>query len=67
MMPLLERHFHVTLIELVAFQVAIVVTRSKVHLVRVPSFDKGSGTDRSDVGMGEGNNTLSGATGEVGC
>jgi hypothetical protein len=33
MTPLLERHFHVTLIELVAFQIAIVVACGKVHLI----------------------------------
>jgi hypothetical protein len=33
MTPLLERHFHMTLIELVTFKVPVVVTCREVHLV----------------------------------
>jgi hypothetical protein len=65
MMPLLERHFHVTLIELVAFQVAVVVACCKAHLIRVPSLDKGRGADSPDVFVVEGDNALSGAAGEM--
>jgi hypothetical protein len=66
MMPLLERHFHVTLIELVALQVTIVVTCCKAHLVGFSAFEEGGGTDCSDVSMVEGDDALSGAAGEVG-
>jgi hypothetical protein len=67
MTPLLERHFHVTLIELVTFHVAIVIACGEVHLVGVSSLDKGCGTDSSDVLVGEGDDALSGAAGKVGC
>jgi hypothetical protein len=33
MTPLLERHFHVTLIELVSFKVSVVVAFGKAHLI----------------------------------
>jgi hypothetical protein len=66
MMPLLERHFHVTLIKLVALQIAVVVPCRKAHLVGLTAFDKRGGTDGADVLVGERDNTLSGAAGEVG-
>jgi hypothetical protein len=66
MTPLLERHFHVTLIELMTLQVTIVVACCKAHLIRVIALHKGSGTNSSDVAMVKGDNTLSGAAGEVG-
>jgi hypothetical protein len=66
MTPLLERHFHVTLIELVALQVTIVVARCKAHLVQLSALDEGGGTDGSDVLVGEGYDALGSATGEVG-
>jgi hypothetical protein len=65
MMPLLERHFHVTLIELVAFEISVVVACCKAHLVRLPALDKGGGTDSSDVEVIEGDDALSGAAGKV--
>jgi hypothetical protein len=66
MTPLLERHFHVTLIELVAFQVPIVVAPCEAHLVRLPALDEGGGTNCSEVLVEEGDDALSGAAGEVG-
>jgi hypothetical protein len=66
MTPLLERHFHVTLIELVAFEVSVVVARCKAHLIRLMTFDEGGGADAPDVLVGEGDDALSGAAGEVG-
>jgi hypothetical protein len=66
MTPLLERHFHMTLIELVAFQVTVVVPCCEAHLVRVAALDEGCGTDGSDVFVSKGDNALSGAAGEVG-
>jgi hypothetical protein len=66
MTPLLERHFHVTLIALVTFQVAIIIAHGKVHFVRVSSFNEGGGTDGSDVGVVEGDDALGGAASEVG-
>jgi hypothetical protein len=65
MTPLLERHFHVTLIELVVLQVTVVVARRKAHLVRLATLDKGGGTDCSDVLVDEGDNALGGAAGEM--
>jgi hypothetical protein len=67
MTPLLERHFHMTLIELVAFHIAVVIAHGEAHLIGVSSFDQGCGTDSSDVFVGEGDDALSGAAGEVGC
>jgi hypothetical protein len=66
MTPLLERHFHVTLIDLVAFQVSVVVARREAHLVRLSALDEGGGANAPDILVGEGNDALSGATGEVG-
>jgi hypothetical protein len=66
MTPLLERHFHMTLIELVAFEIAIVVTRREVHFVRLSAFDKGGGADAPYVLMGEGDDALGSAASEVG-
>jgi hypothetical protein len=66
MTPLLERHFHVTLIELVAFQVTVVVASCQAHLIRLSALDKGGGTDGSKVLVGEGDDALSGAAREVG-
>jgi hypothetical protein len=66
MTPLLERHFHVTLIELVAFQVSVVISCGKAHLVRLSAFDEGGGADAPDVLVSEGDDALSGAAGEVG-
>jgi hypothetical protein len=66
MTPLLERHFHVTLIELVAFQVPIVVACCEAHLVRLSALDEGGGADAPDVLVGEGDDALSGAAGEMG-
>jgi hypothetical protein len=66
MTPLLERHFHVTLIELVTFEVSVVVASYKAHLIRLPALDKRGGTDGPDVRVGEGDNARSGATGEMG-
>jgi hypothetical protein len=40
MTPLLERHFHVTLIELVTFKVPVVVAGRKAHLVRLSALDE---------------------------
>jgi hypothetical protein len=65
MMPLLERHFHVTLIELVAFQIAIVVSCCKAHLVGFATLDEGSGTDSSNVAVVKRDDALSGAAGKV--
>jgi hypothetical protein len=66
MTPLLERHFYVTLIELVALQVTIIVACCKVHLIGVAAFDEGGGIDSSNVEVVKGDDTLSGAAGEVG-
>jgi hypothetical protein len=66
MTPLLERHFHVTLIELVAFQVSVVVACREAHLVRVSALDEGGGADAPDVLVSEGDDAFGGATGEVG-
>jgi hypothetical protein len=66
MMPLLERHFHVTLIELVAFQIAIVVSCCEAHLVGFAALDEGSGTDSSNMVVVKGDDALGGAAGEVG-
>ena len=66
MTPLLERHFHVTLIELVAFEIPVVVACGKAHLVRLSALDEGGGADAPDVLVGEGDDALSGAAGEVG-
>jgi hypothetical protein len=66
MTPLLERHFHVTLIELVAFQVSVVVACREAHLVRLSAFDEGGGADAPDVFVGEGDDALGGAAGEMG-
>jgi hypothetical protein len=66
MTPLLERHFHVTLIELVAFQVPVVVACREAHLIRLSALDEGGGADAPEVLVGEGDNALSGAAGEVG-
>jgi hypothetical protein len=65
MTPLLERHFHMTLIELVAFQVAIIVAHCQAHLIRLSILDEGGGTDGSDVFVGEGDDALGGAAGEM--
>jgi hypothetical protein len=66
MTPLLERHFHVTLIELVAFQVPVVVACCEAHLIRLSALDEGGGTDVPDVSVGEGDDTLGGAASKVG-
>jgi hypothetical protein len=66
MTPLLERHFHVTLIELVAFEISVVIARCKAHLVQLSALDEGGGTNCSNIFVGEGDNTLSGAADEVG-
>jgi hypothetical protein len=66
MTPLLERHFHVTLIELVAFQISVIISCREVHLVRVSALDKGGGADAPDVLVGKGDDALSGAASEVG-
>jgi hypothetical protein len=66
MTPLLERHFHVTLIELVTFQVTIVVARCKVHLVQLSALDEGGGAEAPEVLVGEGDDALGGAASEVG-
>src|SRR5947208_1987388 len=65
MTPLLERHFHVTLIELVAFKVSVVIACSEAHLVRFSALNKGGGTNSSDVDVVEGDDALGGAAGEV--
>jgi hypothetical protein len=65
-MPLLERHFHVTLIELVTFQITIVIACCEAHFVRVAALDEGGGTDGSDVAVVKGDDALSGAISEVG-
>jgi hypothetical protein len=65
MTPLLERHFHMTLIELVAFQVAVIIACGEAHLIGVSSFDEGHGTDVANVFVGEGDDALGGAAGEV--
>ena len=66
MTPLLERHFHVTLVELVAFQVPIVIACREAHLIRLSALDEGGGANAPDALMSEGDDALSGATGEVG-
>jgi hypothetical protein len=66
MMPLLERHFHMTLIELVAFQIAVVVPCHKAHLIGLTTLNQGGGTDSSNVFVSEGDDALSGAAGKVG-
>jgi hypothetical protein len=49
----------------VAFEIAIVVARCEAHLVRLSALDEGSGTNGSDVFVGEGDNALGGAAGEM--
>jgi hypothetical protein len=66
MTPLLERHFHVTLIELVAFKVSVVVTCCEAHLIRLSALNKRGGTNSSDVFVVEGDDTFLGAACEVG-
>jgi hypothetical protein len=66
MTPLLERHFHVTLIELVALQVPVVIARCEAHLIQLSALDEGGGTDSPEVLVGEGDDALSGAASEVG-
>jgi hypothetical protein len=66
MTPLLERHFHVTLIELVAFEVSVVIACGKAHLIRLSALDEGGGTNRSNVFVSEGDDALNGAAGKVG-
>jgi hypothetical protein len=65
MTPLLERHFHMTLIELVALEVSVVVTCHEAHLVRLSALDKGGGTDGSDAPVIKGDDALGSATGEM--
>jgi hypothetical protein len=67
MMPLLERHFHVTLIELMTLQVIIVVTCCEAHLIRVAAFDEGRRADSPDVMVVEQDDALNSAAGEIGC
>ena len=55
-----------TLVELVAFEVSVVVARCKAHLVRLSALDEGGGADSSEVLVGEGDDALSGAASEVG-
>jgi hypothetical protein len=66
MMPLLERHFHVTLIEPVVLEVSIVIARCEAHLLRLSTLDEGGGTNSSDIFVFEGDNALLGAACKVG-
>jgi hypothetical protein len=67
MTPLLERHFHVTLIELVTFEVSVVVAGREAHFVRLSALDERGGTNGPDVFVVEGDDAVSGTAGKMGC
>jgi hypothetical protein len=50
----------------VAFEVAIVIACHEAHLIQLIVLDEGGGTNHSDVLVGEGDDAVRGAAGEMG-